>query len=53
VLNGLGLPPPVSEAQPGLALYTQDNILVPAVEAVKLRADIRRDGMTLDELGAR
>jgi hypothetical protein len=52
VLNALELPRPPSELTLGLGMFDQDNIFNARAEAAKPRAEILRNGMTLDELGA-
>jgi hypothetical protein len=52
VLNALDVPRPPSDMTLGLGLFDQDNIFNARAEAAKLKAEILRNGMTLDELGA-
>jgi hypothetical protein len=52
VLNALDVPRPPSEMTLGLGMFDQENIFNASAQAAKPRADILRNGMTLDELGA-
>jgi hypothetical protein len=52
VLNALEIPRPPSDLTLGLGMFDQDNIFNRRVEATKPRAEVMRNGMTLDELGA-
>jgi hypothetical protein len=52
VLNALDVPRPPSDMTLGLGMFDQDNIFNAGAEAAKPRAEILRNGMTLDELGA-
>ncbi len=51
VLNALDVPRPPSDATMGLGLWDQDNVFTAAVEAVKPRAEVEKDGMSLEQFG--
>jgi hypothetical protein len=52
VLNALGVSRPPSDLTLGLGMFDQENVFTPATEAVKPQAEVMRNGMTVDELGA-
>jgi hypothetical protein len=52
VLNALGVERPASDLTLGLGMFDQENVFTPATEAVKPQAEVMRNGMTVDELGA-
>lgn len=51
VLNALGVPRPPSPLTVGLGMFDQDNVFTPKTDAIKMKADVERSGMTLDQLG--
>lgn len=51
VLNALEVPRPPSQMTIGLGMFDQENVFTPATEAVKPKAEILKQGMTVDELG--
>lgn len=51
VLNALGMPAPADGAYAPYRLFTQDNVLNAATEAIVPEAVIAARGMTLDQLG--
>ncbi|MGI9401310.1 MAG: phytochelatin synthase family protein [Rhizobiaceae bacterium] len=52
VLNALDMPRPPSDMTIGLGMFDQENIFTPATRKVKLSSTIKKEGMTLNELGA-
>ena len=52
VLNALDIARPPSDMTIGLGLFDQDNIFDARAEAAKPHAEVMRNGMTLDDLGA-
>ncbi len=52
VLNALDVPRPPSDLTLGLGMFDQENIFTARAEAAKPQAEVLRNGMTLDELGA-
>jgi hypothetical protein len=52
VLNALGVERPPSDMTIGLGMFDQENVFDAKTEAVKPKAEVLTNGMTIDELGA-
>lgn len=51
VLNAVGIPRPVRVKGEPYLLFNQDNLFTPGVRRIKSPAAVRRDGLTLEQLG--
>lgn len=51
ILNALDVPRPPSNMTIGLGMYDQENIFTPETDRVKTSEQVKKAGMTLDELG--